>query len=173
LTTADQKAQIRDSYHLMDSITVTVHDGAAPAQRTTVCVMDPLQILHDRIPAGGRRLIVFRGSVVMAGFSFRHHGIKDGDDLYVVRPRTERKSPPTMRPGIYLSGARSFGLVSSGLLREAARLSDLTDHGRLIRAAMLDIADDPLLHSQMPRTVIPRSGEAGKLSTEPLPTSWG
>jgi hypothetical protein len=154
----------------MGSITVTVHDGEAPTQRVTVGVMDPIQILQDHIPAGGRRLIVYRGSLVMAGFSFRHHGIKDGDDLYVVRPRAELKSPAPIRHGIYRSDTRAVEAFSSSLLREAARLSDLTDHGSLIRAAIL--ADDPLFDSQTHRTVIPRSAKGGRPSIEPLPVSW-
>jgi hypothetical protein len=153
----------------MESITVTLHDGAGPTQRITVGVMNPVQILQDHIPAGGRRLIAYRGSLVMAGFSFRYHGVKDGDDLYVVRPRAALKSPRPMRPGIYLSDARDVGAFSSGLLREAARLCDLTDHGRPMRPAM---DDEPLRISQIHRTVIARSEEARQPSTEPLPVSW-
>lgn len=163
LTTIIQKVEIRGSHHFMRSITVTVHDGEAPTQRITVGVMDPIQIIQHHIPAGGRRLIVFRGSLVMAAFSFCHHGIKDGDDLYVVRPHTEPKPPPRS------SRARAF---SNGLLREAARLSDLTDHGRCVRPAIVADADDRLLRTPKHRTVAPRREEPGGPSTAPLPVCW-
>jgi hypothetical protein len=160
----------------MDLITVTLHDGEAPTQRVTVSVMDAIQTLQDQIPAGGRRWIVFRGSLVMAAFSFRHHGIKDGDDLYVVRP----KSPLKTRPGLAFHEPRPRRCVpgtvhrAASLLREAARLSDLAAHRALIRRTAIESADngEAVQARKVWETVLDGAEVPCEPSTEPLPKCW-
>jgi hypothetical protein len=160
----------------MDSITVTLHDSEAPVQRVTVSVMDAIQTLHDQIPAGGRRCIVFRGSLIMAAFSFRHHGIKDGDDLYVVRPKPSLKTRPGLtshesRPRLCVSGTDHR---AASLLREAARLSDLAEHRTLIRAAAIERADGgaAVQVHRVWETVLNAAQAPHGPNTDPLPTHW-
>jgi hypothetical protein len=147
----------------MDLITITLHDGESPAQHITVGLLDAIQTLQVQIPAGGRRWIIFRGSLIMAAFSFRHHGIKDGDDLYVIRPKPSAK----IRSSIASRNDKS-------LLREAARLSDLTKHRALIHASAIDKCDEEA-EVQVPgawETILKGVEALGEPSTEPLPTSW-
>jgi hypothetical protein len=166
----------------MDSITITLHDGELPTKRVTVGVMDPIQILHDQIPAGGRRLIIFRGSLIMAGFTFRHHGIKDGDDLYVVRPRARstthsdaanQRSTLQRRPALE---AWLYGSVhgAASLLREAGRLSDLTTRGLPIRAAAIEDAgnETAVRISRLWKMILEEDGRSQGPRTDPLPICW-
>jgi hypothetical protein len=160
----------------MSSITVTLHDGDLPLQRVTVNVTDAVQTLHGLVPGGGRRLVIFRGSLLMAAFSFRHHGIKDGDDLYIVRPASRpriRPDRPARRPRALQWG---HGLMRGGgtLLMEASRLADLACATSQIRS---DPPSPPEPHGrarpQQPwKTVLDGPREAGGPSTEPLPVWW-
>jgi hypothetical protein len=159
----------------MASITVTLHDGELPLQRVTVGVTDAIHILHGHVPSGGRRWIMFRGCIVMAAFSFGHHGIRDGDHLYVVRPR----SPAN------LASAHSFprsgtipwsrGLLRGGnaLVMEASRLSDLASlmHSGPTRSGESSEGDAIQQHW---RTVLGNDnpGNAEEPNEEPLPTCW-
>jgi hypothetical protein len=100
----------------------------------------------------------------MAGFSFRHHGIKDGDELYVIRPNSggspgNQRSP---RANEVVRGANSF-------LQEAARLSDLSYHGRVIRERSEE-TETSRAHPW--ETILEGAGRAGAPSTQPLPSWW-
>jgi hypothetical protein len=142
----------------MATITITLHDGDVSTQRITVAVKDPIQILHDHITPGGRRLIIHRGSVIMTGFSFQHHGVQDGDELHVIR----RRGPPSQRSARWAAEMRH----SNALLREAARLSDLWQR---IRGVAVGDTDD-IGHATVPliyKTVL--DGGADNASTDPLP----
>jgi hypothetical protein len=119
----------------MGIISITLHDGDTPPQHIHVDETNSIQVLEDYIPVGGRRLICHHGSILLTGFSFMYHGVKENDHLYVIRPicPPERLSEVTTRPSF---SARQLSadcelfpdfVGSSSLIREAARLSDLDD----------------------------------------------
>jgi hypothetical protein len=166
----------------MESITITLHDDEAPTQHVTVNVMDSIQIIHNHIPIGGRRLILFHGSLLMAGFSFKYHRIKDGDDVYVIRPKPSLKRHQNAGNHRSLStkrsayGTRKFGGVhnADSLLREASRLSDVTDRRWMIRTPPFELPDDQTavkVDSDW-KTIIDGTAGSDGPNTEPLPSCW-
>jgi hypothetical protein len=163
----------------MESITIKLHDGEGSTQRITVNVMDPIKIIQNYIPAGGCRWILFQGSLILGGFSFKYHGIKDDDDLYIVRPKCSLKSSHNARNHGLLSTRRStsrkriFGKFHDvdPLLREVSRLSDLTDRRLLIQTPPLEILDDQT-SVQLPndlKTILDETAVSDGPNTEPLP----
>jgi hypothetical protein len=164
----------------MTSITVNVHSLNRPTQPITVCALDPVHVLHDQIPRTGRRMVVHRGSLVMAAFSFQHHGIKDGDDLYIVetKARTHRGcaqeiwNSPTRKLFTRESRAQYSCLNDRSLLRELARLCDLSDHWRPPARRSVDaepLNEQPPAQRPVPARIAPKT-EAP--NTEALPTWW-
>jgi hypothetical protein len=163
----------------MESITVNVHDGDAQTQRITVSATDPIQKLHTCIPGGSRRLIVFNGYVCMVGFTFKYHGIKDGDDVYVVRPKSHPKAAPQSPYHGSTLQSRAFSEIHSrskevgtrSLIREAGRLADLSQLRAQIRSSTIESLDampSPTIQS----TDIQTSPVLTRLNTEPLPICW-
>jgi hypothetical protein len=163
------------SSHLMGSITIRLHDGERPPQEITVSLTDPVQILQNHIPAGGRRLIAFQGSLIMAGFSFQYHQIKDGDDLYVVRPTAGSASSPhrSNHRSSLERRAEAAARRAESLTREAARLSDLQCHSMVIWS--LAIENDDFESAAAPpkwKTVFDPEKQPDGPNTEPLPVCW-
>jgi hypothetical protein len=116
---------------------------------------------------------MFRGSLIMAAFSFGHHGIKDGDHLYVVRPTSPIKSASSQP--LRRSDTRPWtrGLLRGGnaLLMEASRLSDLAAHMQCDPTGMPEPSDR--VGFQRPwRTVLDPMHRPDEPSTEPLPICW-
>jgi hypothetical protein len=106
----------------------------------------------------------------MAAFSFGHHGIADGDDLYVVRPAPRPRAAPD-RPL-----RRGRGLLRGGnaLLIEASRLSDHAGAAAEMRAGHRGFAAPPVPpRAPRPRpTALGRTRDPGGPSTDPLPAPW-
>jgi hypothetical protein len=163
----------------MEWITVNVHDGDAPTLRITVAAADPIQKLHTCIPGGSHRLIVFNGSIRMVGLTFRYHGIKDGDGVSVVRPKSHPKaalqSPchgsPFQRRVFSEIHSRSKEVGPWSLVREAGRLTDLSQLRAQIRSSTIESLDtmpSPAIMS----TDIQKSPVLARLNTEPLPICW-
>jgi hypothetical protein len=175
----NQKVEIYISFHPMESITVNVHDGDAPTQHNTVAATDPIHKLHTCIPGGSRRLIVFKGYVRMVGFTFKYHGIKDGDDLYVVRPKSHPKaahqSPShgsTLQNRVFseiYSKSKEVGTLS--LIREAGRLTDLSQWRAQIRSSAIESLET-VQSPTIPPTDIQESPALTRLNTDPLPRCW-
>jgi hypothetical protein len=159
----------------MNSITITLHDGEAPPQCVTVNVMDSIQTIHNHIPTGVRRLILFQGSLLLTGFSFKYHGIKEGDDLYVIRPNPSLKRHQNVGNHRSLSTKR-FGRVHNvdALLREASRLSDLTDRRLMIQTPPFGLPDEETsvqVDSDW-KTILDGTADSDGPNTEPLPPCW-
>jgi hypothetical protein len=125
-------------------------------------------------------MVVHRGSLVMAAFSFQHHGIKDGDDLYIVeaqakthRPRAQQIwNSPTRKLFTRESRAGYSCLNDRSLLRELARLCDLSDQWRTPGRRNIDAdaleAQRPA-ERPVPVRIVPKPQAP---NTEALPTSW-
>jgi len=77
----------------MSAITLNVRAPGAAPQAVTVCPLDAVQTLVDRLPPGGRRYVVCSGSILMPSFSFKFHGVKDGDDVYLVEVKWTNPTP--------------------------------------------------------------------------------
>jgi hypothetical protein len=152
----------------MECIMITVHDGEAPAQRTTASVTDPIQVLSSSVPGGTHRLIVFRGYVLMAGFTFKFHGIKDGDDVYIVRLLPANRASAALAQRNWPRGAEAG---ARGLTREAGRLADLAQRRTQIRDGAIERIDADALPETVP-TVTHQTGALTNVSTDPLPKCW-
>jgi hypothetical protein len=152
----------------MTFITVTLHDGESPPQRITVAVTDSIHTLHSHVPGGSRRLIIYRGSLLMTAFSFNHHGIKDGDDLYIARPASKHSYHPP------LPIARE-GLLRGGntVLMEASRLSDLGRATAELRASAVGRKEEggPEAVNATGQTILGDT-DPEEPSTTPLPPCW-
>jgi hypothetical protein len=156
-------------------ITITLHDGDSPRQRIRVDESESLQILEDYIPARGRRLISHHGSILMAGFSFMYHGVKDDDHLYVIRPidRPERRQTVSLgessRDLTFRSDRRFFPIFQRQcpIIMEAARLSDLAGIVMASHRARQD-GIDSTEHAVVPRDLIKKP-----MVVCPVPSSDG
>jgi hypothetical protein len=120
----------------MASLRLRLHTSDSPPQIITVCTLDPVQTLDNWIPRGGRQFIVYKGSVLMSAFSFQYHGIKDGDDIYIVQVKGRTRAPPgpqDTKSALQKLFTREqqtdrFVLNERSLMMELARLCDLSGH---------------------------------------------
>jgi hypothetical protein len=148
----------------MVPITVLLHDAGCSPRRVCVDDRDPVHVLERSIAGGGRRLIVFGKAVLMTGFTFHYHGIKNNDHLYVVRPVTRPDGAQKCSHSdlCVLGDPRCFPTVAVRLavVREAARLSDVSycrspidEARRMIDPAMTtktESASEPMIISETP-----------------------
>jgi hypothetical protein len=58
-----------------------------------VAAMDSIQVLSSSILAA-LSVTLFLSYLLMVGFTFRFHGIKDGDEVYIVWPGSANRVPP-------------------------------------------------------------------------------
>ena len=73
------------------SITIRLHEANKEVREVTVNDSEPIQVLQQEVHGEGKKFIVFNRNVLMTAFSFRFFGIKDGDDLYVLRSQHNNK----------------------------------------------------------------------------------
>jgi hypothetical protein len=98
----------------------------------------------------------------MAAFTFKHHGIEDGDSVYVVRPSQHAVES---RKSESRQGGRG------ALVREAGRLSDLSEARAELRAAAVErIEQRPLPKGDPTPTRLPERLDC--VSSDPLPICW-
>lgn len=74
------------------SITIRLHEVDKEVRDVTVHECDPIQVLQHEVHGDGKKFIMFNRNVLMTSFSFKFFGIKDGDDVYVLRsPRNNKQ----------------------------------------------------------------------------------
>ena len=74
------------------TITIHLHEPNKETHDVTVHPSDAIQVLQQEVQGNDRRFILFNNNILMTSFSFKFFGIKDGDDIYVLRsPKNNTK----------------------------------------------------------------------------------
>lgn len=114
----------------MDScISIVLHYQDSPEKQITVNKLDPISVLHNYVPdEGGDRMILAKNCLLMPSFSFKYHGIRNGDHMHVVRPQIHSKgvrSKCKEKDSSDYWNRRIALMNQSNTVKEAARLVDI------------------------------------------------
>jgi hypothetical protein len=148
-------------------IVINLHDSAGSVQRIRVNETDPIQILEQHIPLQSRQWIVFRGSVLMPGFSFRYHGLGDSEDVYVCRPSVRSETPRTSIGHMHADVRSAGDQLRGGTTRTSPR-SILLELARLVDITQLDAPEWPIRDAKDEE-----DGQAQTTVVDPVPSSPG
>lgn len=175
-----------DSGQMEPTICVNLHDPGQGTVSVTVHPMDTVSVLTNHVMSGGSRVLCYKGAAITAGFTFQFLGIRNGDDIYVVKPKQPRRVSDKdylrhnlkkkerlrrmalmMNSGLTISGARS-------LAREAARLMDVVANRCESQPPKgLAQGEEPLIGLLCPQTEATSIGAPSKgPSTDALPMFW-
>ena len=72
---------------MSETISIWVNDPEQGRISVTVHPTDSLAVLASCLNGDGRKYVSYKGSFVMTAFTFKFFGIKDGDELCVIRSR--------------------------------------------------------------------------------------
>jgi hypothetical protein len=153
-------------------IAISIHDSDGAVQRICVNRTDPIQTLENHIALTPRQLIVFRGNVLMPGFSFQYHGIEDSDRIHVVRPlvQTPMKMPLHRPPHTSLLRGGAARSSHRSLVLEIAKLADSASLGAIEDIKQADpTAVRPL---KFQTTVVSAVPSPAGPNCDPLPSAW-
>lgn len=116
-------------HKMNNNISIVLHYEDGLAKQITVDEFDQVSILQKYVSnSGNDRLIVANNSVLMPAFSFKYHGIKDGDHVHLIRTRLPRKGTASVNRS---NASQQYWkrriqmMTKSDAMLEAARIMDL------------------------------------------------
>ena len=155
-------------------IRIILHNTDSPTVTVDVDPNSAIQVLGKHIPGKSAKFLLYKNTLISDIFTFGFYGIKDGDNIYVVREMEE--PPPKLKPH-YFSDYNKLSPkseITTDLSREGMRLLDLAKMRCEISPKHLFSPQDQLYLS-LSSQAVPQTNtcySATEPSTSSLPPPW-